>query len=279
MLRVNDVDLCLETFGDREDPAVLLIAGAASSMDWWEEEFCQSLADTGRFVIRYDLRDTGQSTSFPAGQPGYTGADLLQDAVGLLDALDLHTAHLVGISMGGGIAQRMALEYPERISSLTLIATSPIGPSSSELPPMAEHLSKMFSEPSPDPDWTDRAAVIAAFLDAERAFSGTIPLDEQRITAIAERAFDRTKDMAATQTNHWILEGGDPIRSNVGAIDVPTLVLHGTDDPLFPLGHGEALAREIPGAKLVPLEGLGHQMPPPVLWPTIIPAIAAHTAA
>ncbi len=278
-VRANGVELCAQSFGDRADPAVLLIGGAASSMDWWEDEFCRRLAAGGRRVIRYDNRDTGQSTSFPAGAPGYTGRDLVRDAAGLLDAMGVAAAHVVGLSMGGGIAQVLAVEHPAQVASLTLADTTPAGPGAGrpDLPPMAERLRKALAEPEPEPDYTDRDAVIEAFLAGQRRFAGTIPVDEARIRNLAGRVFDRTRDMAASMTNHWILEpGGEEIR--VGAITAPTLVLHGTEDPLFPLGHGEALAREIPGARLVSLPGGGHQFPPPPLWDLVITEILAHTA-
>ena len=109
IVSVNGIELCTQAFGSAGDPVVLLIGGAAATMDWWEDEFCERIAAGGRYVIRYDNRDTGRSTSSPAGQPNYTGMDLTADAIGLLDALDVGQAHLVGISMGGGIAQEIAL--------------------------------------------------------------------------------------------------------------------------------------------------------------------------
>jgi pimeloyl-ACP methyl ester carboxylesterase len=121
VVRANGVDLWVETFGDPDDQAILLIMGLAASMDWWEDEFCQRLAAGGRFVVRYDHRDTGRSTSYPAGAPPYTGHDLTADAVGLLDVLGRPRAHLVGMSAGGGIAQEIAVDHPDRVASLTLI--------------------------------------------------------------------------------------------------------------------------------------------------------------
>src|SRR3954449_13202735 len=122
MMPVNGIELCVETFGEPDDPALLLFAGGASSMDWWEDEFCRRLAAGGRFVIRYDHRDTGRSTSYPAGRPGYTDADLANDGLGVLDAFGVHRAHIVGLSMGGALAQRIAVERPHRLLSLTLMS-------------------------------------------------------------------------------------------------------------------------------------------------------------
>ena len=279
--RVNGVDLCLETFGDRTHPAILLIGGAAGAMDWWEDAFCQRLAAGLRFVVRYDLRDTGQSTTSPAGTPDYGQPDLVRDAVGLLDALSLPAAHIVGISMGGGIAQRIAVDYPDRVTSLTLLSTSPGGPGGPDhpdLPPMARHLQQRFAAPPAEPDWSDRDAVIDRIVDGERAFAGSIPTDEPRLRALAARVVDRTTDIAASMTNHYLIDGGDAVRPKLGTITAPTLILHGTDDPLFPYGHAEASAREIPGAVLVAMPGVGHQMPPPEVWDVVVPAILKHTS-
>jgi pimeloyl-ACP methyl ester carboxylesterase len=115
---VNGVTLYVDTYGDPSDPTILLIGGAGGSMDWWEPDFCRQLAGGGRCVIRYDMRDTEQSVTYPPGRPGYTGEDLANDAVGVLDALGVRTAHLIGISMGGALAQRIAAEHPERVNAL-----------------------------------------------------------------------------------------------------------------------------------------------------------------
>ena len=133
----NGVELCVQTFGETVDPTILLVAGAASSMDWWEDDFCERLAFGSRFVIRYDLRDTGQSVSYEPGAPQYGGQDLVADAVGILDVLRVGRAHVVGISMGGGIGEHLALDHADRVASLTLISTSPGGPG---LPPMSDEL-------------------------------------------------------------------------------------------------------------------------------------------
>jgi len=171
IIDVNGVDLCVDTTGDAADPTILLISGMGGSMDWWEEEFCQRLAAGGRFVIRYDHRDTGRSVSYPAGAPGYTGADLAADVVGVLDALGRRSAHLAGISMGGALAQQVALAYPDRVDSLVLISTSPAvqgAPGRSELPPMSEDLRAYFAAEVPLPDWAERTAVIDYIVGYER---------------------------------------------------------------------------------------------------------------
>ncbi|MYS80641.1 alpha/beta fold hydrolase [Embleya scabrispora] len=276
LLEINGVELCAQTFGDPAAPDLLLIGGAEASMDWWDEEFCERLAAGGRHVIRYDTRDTGRSTTFPPGKPPYASDALLHDAIGLLDEFGIAAAHVVGMSMGGGIAQHLAVHHPDRVASLTLIATSPDGPGGPghpDLPPMSKELAEQFAEGGGEtPDWSDREAVIAYYTDGERTFAGTIPVDEEWVRRVVGRAWDRSPALASAQ-NHWQLDGGEPVRARLGEITAPTLVLHGTADPLLPYGHGEALAREIPGARLVPLMGMGHQMPPPELWDTAISAI------
>jgi pimeloyl-ACP methyl ester carboxylesterase len=265
MVHVNGVDLCVESFGDPSDPAILLIGGATGSMDWWREEFCRRLAAGGRFVIRYDPRDTGESTTSKPGAPDYTADDLLADVLGVLDAFGIERAHFAGVSSGGGFAQWLALDHPDRVASLTLIATSS-GPAP-DLPPMSEELAATFKDPPPPPDWSNRDEVIDYIVDSHRPYAGTIPFDEDEVREVATAVVDRTADIEASMTNHWLIAGdGEPLRPRLGDIAVPTLVLHGTADPLFPFGHGEALAREIPGAQLVPLEGMGHEYPPPAVW-------------
>jgi pimeloyl-ACP methyl ester carboxylesterase len=245
-------------------------------MDWWDDEFCERLAAGPRFVVRYDLRDTGQSVSYEPGAPQYTGSDLVADAVGLLDALEIRRAHVVGISMGGGIAQHVALDYPQRVASLTLMSTSPGGP---DLPSMSDELASSFANPPPPPDWSDRAAVIDYLVEDLRPYEGSFPFDEAGVRALVARIVDRTANIEATMTNHWILDSGEgqPVRPRLGEVRAPTLVLHGTEDPLFPIAHGEALAAEIPGARLLPLEGMGHQVPPRPLWDEVVAAILEHT--
>jgi pimeloyl-ACP methyl ester carboxylesterase len=275
MVLANGVELCVQTFGDPESPAILLIGGAATSMDWWEEEFCERLASGPRFVIRYDLRDTGQSVSYEPGAPQYGGPDLVTDAVGLLDALRLARAHVVGMSMGGGIAQRLALDHADRVASLTLIATSPGG---ADLPPMSDELRAWFEEPPPEPDWSDRQAVVDYIVEDLRQHAGTLPFDEEEMRAFAGRIVDRTVNIASSMKNHYLLEGDEPVGPRLGELTAPTLVLHGTEDPLFPYGHAEALAAEIPGARLLPLEGMGHELPPRPMWDQVVAAILDHTA-
>jgi pimeloyl-ACP methyl ester carboxylesterase len=278
MVDVHGVGLCVDTAGDAADPAILLIGGMGASMDWWEEPFCQRLAAGGRFVIRYDHRDTGQSVSYPAGAPGYTGADLAADVTGVLDALGRPSAHLAGLSMGGALAQQVALAHPERVGSLVLFSTSPAVPVESELPPASDGLRPYFTGEVPLPDWTERAAIIDYLTGYERHLEAAEYFDEAHVRALVARIVDRSRDMAASMTNHAVAGEGEPARGRLDEIAAPALVIHGTADPLFPFGHAEALARGIPRAELLPLAGVGHQLPPRPWWPSVIAAMLRHTS-
>jgi pimeloyl-ACP methyl ester carboxylesterase len=273
---INGAELCVDTFGDPTHPAVLLIMGAAGSMDRWEEPFCARLAAAGRYVIRYDHRDTGGSTTDPPGKPGYSSDELFADPVAILDRLGVERAHLVGLSMGGGIAQMIAIDHPDRVLSLTLMSTSPVGTGGPELPPMSDELRAVFGAQPAEPDWSDREAAIEFLLEAERPYAGSRGIDEESMRALLGRVYDRSTGLSSA-TNHFVLEGGETERARLAEITAPALVIHGTEDPLFALAHGEALAREIPGAELLVIDGLGHEFPP-WAWDAVLPALVARTA-
>lgn len=279
-VRARDAQLCAEAFGSPADPAMLLLQGGAAAMDFWEREFCARLVEAGRFVIRYDNRDTGRSTSYPPGEPGYTGTDLTDDALAVLDAFDVGAAHLVGLSMGAGIAQDIALDHPERVRSLTIIASTAVGalPDGLELPPMTDEMAAVFAEESPDPDWGDREAVLDWAVDAFRPFAGSGPFEEAELRAVAGQLLDRLPrpEVLASGNNHFQVDPGPGPKRTLGELDVPALVIHGAEDPLFPLPHGEALARLIPGAELLVLDRTGHELPRRS-WDRVIPAVVALT--
>ena len=278
-VRANGADLCVETFGVPADPAILLIGGAAASMDWWADGFCARLADAGRFVIRYDHRDTGRSTCDEPGHPSYSENALTQDALGVLDALNVARAHVVGTSMGGGIAQELAVGHPDRVASLIAMSTTFYAPGGPDLPPMVPELKARFDATPEPPDWSDRAAVIDHLVADWSPFSGPAGATEAELRELAGRVVDRSVNIASSG-NHWlVVAGGDPLPDHrLGEISVPALVIHGTADPLFPFPHGEALAAAIPNATLLPLNDVGHEVPPPATWDTVIPAIVETTA-
>lgn len=277
IVAANGVHLGIGEFGAPAGPGILLLSGMASSSDWWDDEFCEALAEGGRRVVRYDYRDTGTSTASTPGHPDYDGNDLVADVVELVRILGLAPVHLVGISFGGGLAQQIAFTHPEIIGTLTLMSTSPGDAADRQpLPPPAARLAESFSAPQPDTDWSDRESVREFHLRGEELYSGQIPVDRDRIVRISDRVFARTPNLA-TASNHMLIAHPDGTRTQLRDVRLPTLVVHGTDDPLLPLAHGEALADEIPGARLLPVPGMGHQNPPPETWPLIVPAIREHT--
>jgi pimeloyl-ACP methyl ester carboxylesterase len=275
MIEANGVELCTEPFGDPGDPPVLLVMGVGGSMLWWEEGFCRLLAAGGRFVIRYDHRDTGRSVTYEPGRPRYTGSDLVADAVGVLDAYELVAAHVVGVSAGGAFAQLLALGFPDRVLSLVLISTSPATRGDRSLPSATERFAGFLA--SAQVDWSNRGSVIEYLVGYERMLAGGVrPFDEAAWREFVGRDVERARDIAASQ-NHTMIPEGDVPSESISSIAVPTLVIHGTVDPMFPLAHGQALAEEIPGARLLTVEGAGHGVDR-TDWKTIARAILEHTA-
>ncbi|MFG2989332.1 alpha/beta fold hydrolase [Streptomyces sp. NPDC048257] len=279
--RVVDVDgirLCTESFGDPSAPPVLLVMGMGASMLWWEEGFCRMLAAGGRYVIRYDHRDTGRSVTYEPGRPGYTGADLVGDAARVLDARQIPAAHVVGVSAGGALAQLLALAHPGRVLSLVLISTSRAvpGPGDRELPPPTEEFARFVS--TVQVDWSAADSVIDHQVDYARVLAGgRRPFDESAARSLVRRDVERANDFAAAR-NHDLLPDGELSPEPLSPIAVPTLVIHGTADPMFPLRHGEALAEQLSEGRLLVLEDAGHGVER-ADWSTIVTAILDHTAA
>jgi pimeloyl-ACP methyl ester carboxylesterase len=271
MMQIGDVELCVDSFGAPGDPAVLLIMGAAASMLWWEDELCARIAAQHRFVIRYDNRDTGRSSCYPPGEPAYSFTDLAQDAIGILDALDVPRAHVVCRSWSGGIGLIIGVDHRDRVASLTFESSST---GADGLPPPSPELA---ANRIPDPDPDDRAAVIRFVVAWARACADGSPyFDEDATRALVERDLARTRDIAAMLTNHYAIEFDDPAGGGFADIEAPTLVLHGDLDPVLPLAHGEALRDAIPAARLAVLRGAGHDLPAP-LWDEFIRELVRHT--
>jgi pimeloyl-ACP methyl ester carboxylesterase len=278
-IKVNGVELGVETVGDPADPPVLLIGLTVSS---WPDELCAALA--GRYVVRYDLRDPGQSTFVDPDAPAYTLRDLVTDASELVSALDLDHTHVVGMGVGGFIAQLLALDHPHQVASLTLVSTRPVapGPVDSDLPDHApELMTQLFGRPGPD--WTHRDSVVDYMAGSARLMSGSRGFDEQDVRALAGSVFDRARPTAKAQrashlgTMFAAIDCRPRWRERLGDIAAPTLVVHGDEDPFFPYGNAVALAREIPGATLLTLAGIGQGLPR-VTWPTFADAVVHHTS-
>jgi pimeloyl-ACP methyl ester carboxylesterase len=272
-LEIRGARLCVEEIGDPADPALMLVMGAAGSMDRWEDGFCERLAAAGLRVIRYDHRDTGGSTTYPPGEPGYDGDDLFEDPVAILDALGIERAHFAGLSMGGAIVQRIAVEHPDRVLSIALLTTSSAGTGGPDLPGPSDEIRKLFAgENAPsEPDWGDRDAVIAYLLEQERPYAGPRGIDDAAARELLGRVYDRSPSLASA-TNHYLVDGSSMPHERLNEIAVPALVIHGSEDPLFPPAHGRALADAIPGAQLHVVDGLGHELPRRA-WDEVIPPL------
>ncbi|MBZ9967357.1 alpha/beta fold hydrolase [Mesorhizobium sp. BR1-1-2] len=187
MTKTGRPDIISEAFGDPADPALLLIMGAMASMLWWPEALCRKLAGAGLFVLRYDNRDTGRSTKYPPGEPPYTFDDMADDAIGVLDSHGLDKAHIAGMSMGGMIAQLVALKHPSRVASLTVISSSPLGVDTSNLPQTSDAYIEHSAEGA-HIDWSDRRQVIDFMIKDTRAIASTAhPFDEGRMRAFIDR--------------------------------------------------------------------------------------------
>jgi pimeloyl-ACP methyl ester carboxylesterase len=262
-VEANGVRLGVEHFGDASAPLCLLAGG--TTMLSWPDALCEALARGGRHVVRYDLRDSGESTTVDPAAPAYTLRDLATDAAALARALDDRPAHLAGFGVGGIVAQVAALEYPDAFSALTLAATRPVapGPPDDDLPDHdAATMRRLFSRPMPD--WSDRTAV-AEFAAAGAAILGNDPAAAR---TTAERIWDRTP--GTKPAVHMANQMGMVFskvdckprwRERLPEIALPTLVVHGRRDPFFPVGNGEALARAIPGARLLVLEDAASAIP------------------
>lgn len=271
----NGVRLFSESFGTPNDPPILLIMGAMASAVWWAEDFCCQLAALSRYVIRYDHRDTGRSTSYKPGHIHYSVEDLADDAFCVLDGYGIQSAHLVGMSLGGFLVQLMALKHPQRVKSLTLIASEPLAESDPTMPGVDPSVLEYHAKAS-KLDWANREAVIDYQIGAWRLISGSAhPFDESAIRELAGADFDRTPNPVTT-FNHALLQGGEQWFNRLHEIAVPTLVIHGTEDPVLPYAHSLALQAEIQKAELLSLPGTGHELHRGD-WSVILESIEAHT--
>jgi pimeloyl-ACP methyl ester carboxylesterase len=276
IIRDSGLAIATEPFGDPTQPAVLLIMGGGASMLWWPKAFCERLANHGRYVVRYDQRETGLSTPYVPGGPTFSYDDLVEDTMRVLDGYALPAAHFVGMSLGGLVGQYAALEHPSRVRSLTTISSSPVGIGKAHLPGTSEAYSKHL-EAVESVDWSDRAQAIAYLVEEARIVASTAhPFKEAEVRAFIARDYDRAGGYPSSSNFDW--QGGDEWRDRLHELRPPLLVIHGTADPVFPTEHGVTLAEAVAGAKLVRLAGGGHELHPDD-WDTIIGAIAEHTGA
>jgi pimeloyl-ACP methyl ester carboxylesterase len=285
-IEANGIEIWTEDFGSPDDPALLLVMGASAQGLMWPEEFCEQLVAGGRYVIRYDNRDTGQSSSFDFAKDPYKLEDMARDAVGVLDAYGIERAHVAGASMGGMICQTLAIDHPDRVTSFTSIMSSPGGSAvvdamqggeaEQALPPPTAEVMEVAIKGQTNPP-TTREARIEQRLEMFRILAGSLAeYDEAAGRELFAREHDRARDWNA-QNNHGLAIAMSPDRrAALGGVAAPALVIHGTEDPILPYEHGVATAKSIAGCKLVTIEGMGHDMPE-VAWPRIIGAILEHT--
>ena len=262
--RNGDCEIWYETFGDRGHPALLMVNGLGSQSINYQDAWCEMFAAEGLYVIRYDNRDVGLSSSFadaPVGELGnaYTVADMAADGIAVLDAEGIDRAHVMGLSMGGMIVQTMAIEHPDRLRSMTSVMSSTGEPEYGQSTPRAFEL--LTAPPA-----TDRESYVQGWIEGLREWGSPEFFDEARLRADAERAFDRSFRPDGTGRQFLAIRASAAGRAEkLRHVRVPTLVMHGSADTLITPSGGERTAELIPGARFVLIEGMGHDYPPQ-LW-------------
>ena len=280
----DGISIWTEGFGDPAMPTVLLLMGSYYQGIAWPEAFCERIAAAGRFVIRYDHRDVGRSVVVDYERAPYTLADMAADAVLVLDKYGVRAAHFVGASMGGMIAQEAALSHRDRVLTLTSFMSTPLaksftdGSAAPELPGPTEVAWKAFETVPLAGSTMSREERIEGWTQFQRAVSGTlVPFDEQGQRHLQTRFVDRAQNLEA-MWNHLKATAASPDRTDrLASLEVPTLVIHGTLDPVIPVAHAHATAAAVPGAELFVIEGLGHEYDARALRP-VADAIVRHTA-
>lgn len=284
---LDGISLAYETFGSEADKPMLLVSGLGTQMTRWAEEFCLLLASEGYYVIRYDNRDVGLSTHLTdhgvpdfaalsrmvqAGRTPdvpYTLHDMAADAIGLLDALGIGRAHIVGRSMGGMIAQLVAATYSDRAATLTTIMSSTRNP---HLPGAHPEVMAMMTSPSPDPARDEEAFVDDALAFARRIGSPAYPVDPEAFRTQVLREARRAYDPGGAARQMGAMAATGDLRPLISRVRVPTLAIHGRDDPLVPSAGSEDIARNVPGGEVLLIDGMGHDLPPG-LYRTIADAV------
>lgn len=278
-VKTGPLELWTESFGDPNNPAILLIMGAGAQGIFWPDRFCQILADNGFFVIRYDNRDVGQSSSIDFSKNPYSLDEMADDAIAILNAYGIEKANIVGASMGSTIAQLLALNHPERVLSLVLFMSTPdlsvivrsIIPYA--LRPFMGFYTKKTDLPSPSPEvikfyrllWLfspkDQAAWLKMMHKAWLVFSAGSSVDEEEIKSLNEKAVSRARSLGGVVNHSQVIKASAKKKINLAAIDKPTLIIHGQNDPVFPPEHGKFLSTIIPNAHLEIIPDMGHVIP------------------
>jgi pimeloyl-ACP methyl ester carboxylesterase len=290
MARANGIELCYEIFGDAGAEPMVMIMGLGAQMIHWDDDFCRQLAARGFRVIRFDNRDIGKSSKMTGGKrltaiellklrflkipvdAPYRLRDMADDVVGLMDALGIASAHLVGASMGGMIAQEIAISFPQRVRSLTSIMSSTGNPKDPQ--PTREATAVLMAPPP-----ASKEEYFARYAQTWKVLrAGSFPQDEALDRARAERTFARGLNPAGSGRQLRAILASGSRKERLGSVRAPTLVIHGTVDPLVRPASGKDTAASIPGAKLLMIEGMGHALPIP-MWPEIIDAIDKHAHA
>jgi pimeloyl-ACP methyl ester carboxylesterase len=285
--RANGIDLCYEIFGKDDAEPMLLIMGLGTQMILWDDEFCQQLASRGFRVIRFDNRDIGKSSRMTGGKPlkplellklrflkipveaPYRLRDMAEDTIGLMDALGIKSAHIVGASMGGMIAQEIAISFPQRVRSLTSIMSTTGNP---KVPQPTREATALLVAPPPK----TKEEFLTSFAHTWKVLRvGSFPLDESKDRERAMRVFERGLNPAGVGRQLRAILASGSRKARLHAVKAPTLVIHGTVDPLIRPEGGKDTAASIPGAKLMMVDGMGHAIPIP-MWPQIIDAIDQH---
>lgn len=274
IVKNNEVSICTEHFGNPKSPAVLLIAGATVSMLYWDEEFCRRLADKGFYVIRYDNRDVGKSTFYKAGTTPYDIVDLTSDAMAILDDYKIESAHFVGLSLGGLIAQIASIKYPGRVKTLTLLSTGPWGDADPTIPEMDGRILDFHSK-SATVDWANEDDVTEYMLEGSSLLSGKKKFDKERGEKLIRAEFRRANSYIS-MFNHGGIQGGEEYYNRLDEITQPTLIIHGTDDLIWHYKHSGVLLNKIKNSKLLTLKGTGHEFHFED-WDIIIKGIAEHS--
>ncbi|MGN5953616.1 alpha/beta fold hydrolase [Sphingobacterium lactis] len=271
IIKQQDLQIYTQAFGNSSDPCLVLIAGATVSMLFWDESFCSQLADKGLYVIRYDFRDTGQSTSYTAGELNYKIDDLVDDIFLILDSYKINKAHLMGISLGGMLAQIAAMKHPQRINSISLMSSMPWADPIMPTPEMDKAILDFQADAS-SINWDNENEVLDYMLIGSKLMSGNKPLNVERVKEYILASFRRANNFKS-QFNHAQLSGGEEYYNQLHLINCPSLIIHGSEDRICHFYYALSLVQLLKSQNLTILEGTGHELHE-ADWNIIIDAVA-----